>query len=80
MSYSTVETRYLTRSLGPRNFVCYIRLNFFFISVVNKEYKIKKINSLGLEKLLKLVCYIRYFVISDLFVSNYHCTSYQVHL
>ena len=30
----------------------------------------KEINSLGPEK---LVCYIRYFVISDLFISSFHC-------
>ena len=60
----------ITRSLGPRIFVCYIR--YFVISVVNKQYKTKEINSLGPEK---LVCYIRYFVISDLFRSSFHCTT-----
>ena len=59
----------ITRSLGPRQFVLYIR--YFVISVVNKQYKTKEINSLGPEK---LVCYIRYFVISDLFISSFHCT------
>ena len=43
----------ITRSLGPRNFVCYIR---YFVRLVNKQYKLKEINSLGPEK---LVCYIR---------------------
>ena len=42
----------------------------FVISVVKKQYKTKEINSLGQEK---LVCYIRYFVISDLFISSFHC-------
>ena len=58
----------ITRSLGPRNFVCYIR--YFVISLVNKQYKTKEINSLGPEK---LVCYIRNCVISDLFISSFHC-------
>ena len=44
---------------------------YFVISVVNKQYKTKEIHSLGPEK---LVCYIRYFVISDLFISSFHCT------
>ena len=67
----------ITRSLGPRNCVCYIR--YFVISVVNKQYKTKEINSVGPEK---FVCYIRYFVISDLFISSFHCTSHvpQSHL
>ena len=43
----------IARSLEPRNFVCYIR--YFVISVVNKQYKTKEINSLGLQN---LVCYI----------------------
>ena len=59
----------IMRFLGWRNFVCcYIR--YLVISVVNKQYKTKEINSLGPEK---LVCYIRYFVISDLFISSFHC-------
>ena len=33
------------RSLGPKNVVCYIR--YFVISVDNKQYKTKEINSLG---------------------------------
>ena len=33
----TGETPYITRSLGPQNFVCYIR--YFIISVVYKHYK-----------------------------------------
>ena len=37
----TVETRYITRSLGPGNFVCYIR--YLVISVVNKQYKTKEL-------------------------------------
>ena len=44
----------ITRSLGPGHFVRYIR--YFVISVVNKQYKTKEIDSLGPEK---LVCYIR---------------------
>ena len=32
----------ITRSLGPKNVVCYIR--YFVISVVNKQYKTKEIN------------------------------------
>ena len=74
----------ITRSLGPRKCV-YFR--YFVISVVNKQYKTKEINSLGPEK---LVCYIRYFVISDLFISSFHCNkiafisqinvSYQSHV
>ena len=49
----------ITRSLGPRQFVLYIR--YFVISVV-KQYTTKEINSLGPEK---FDCYIiiRYFVI-----------------
>ena len=31
----------ITRSLGPGNFVCYIR--YLVISVVNKQYKTKEI-------------------------------------
>ena len=58
----------ITRSLGPRDFVCYII--YFVTSVVNKQYNTKEINLLGPEK---LVCYIRYFVISDLFISSFHC-------
>ena len=58
----------ITRSLGPRYYVCYIR--YFVISVVNKQYKTKEINLLGPEK---LVYYIRYFVISDLYISSFHC-------
>ena len=58
----------ITRSLGPRNFVCYIR--YFVISVVNKQYKTKQIDSLGPEK---IVCYIRYLVIADVFISSFHC-------
>ena len=46
----------VTRSLEPGHIVIY-----FVISVVNKQYKTKEIISLGPEK---LVCYIRYFVIS----------------
>ena len=38
--------------MGPKNFVCYIR--YFVISVANKQYKTKEINSLGPEK---FVCY-----------------------
>ena len=38
------------------------------MSVVNKQYKTKEINSLGLEI---LVCYIGYFVISDLFILSF---------
>ena len=43
------------------------------ISLVNKQfYKTKEISSLGPEK---LVCYIRYSVISDLFILSFHCIS-----
>ena len=70
-----------TKSWDQQNYLvitgfCYIRPLYnevplyFVISVVNKQYKTKEINSLGLEK---LVCYIRYFVISDLFISSFHC-------
>ena len=38
----------ITRSMGPKNCVSYIR--YFVISVVNKQYKTKEINSLGPEK------------------------------
>ena len=62
----TVETWY-NEVLWTKN-VCYIR--YFVISVVNKQYKTKEINSLGPKK---LVCYIRYFVISDLCISSFHC-------
>ena len=65
----------ITRSLGPQNFVCYIR--YFVILVVNKQYKTKEINSMGPEK---LVCYIRYFVISDLFISSFHCIVFITNL
>ena len=66
----------ITRSFGPRNFVCFIR--YFVVSLVNKQYKTKEINSLGPEK---LVCYIRYFCytcISDLFISSFQRISEQV--
>ena len=38
----------ITRSLGPGHVVCYIR--YFVISVGNKQYKTKEINSSGPEK------------------------------
>ena len=63
----------ITRSLGPGNFVCYIR--YLVISVVNKQYKTKESILLGPEK---TVCYIRYFVISDLFISSFHCMSMNI--
>ena len=53
----------ITRSLGPRNFVCYMRY-FVISSVVNKQYKTKEINSLGPENWF----IIRYFVLSDIFI------------
>ena len=49
-----------TWSLGPGNFVCYIR--YLVISAVNKQYKTKQIISVGWEK---TVCYIRF---SNLFI------------
>ena len=58
----------ITRPLGRGHFVCYIR--YFVISVVNKQHKTKEIHSLGLEK---FVCYISSGVISDLFISSFHC-------
>ena len=53
----------ITKSLGPGNFVCYIR--YLVIPVVGKQ-----LISMGPNK---IVCYIRYFVISDLFISSFHC-------
>ena len=35
----TVETRYITRSLGPGHIVCYIRYFVIHVSVVNKQYE-----------------------------------------
>ena len=61
----------ITRSLGPIDFVWYIR--YFVISVVNKQYKTKEINSLGPEK---LVCYVRYVVISGILL--YQISLYRV--
>ena len=60
---STVEIQY--------NEIPWDREILFVISVVNKQYKTKEINSLGPENCL---CYIRYFVISDLFISSFHCS------
>ena len=43
----------ITRSLGPLNFVCYIR--YLVVSVVNKQYKTEQFisfTSLGLEKIV----------------------------
>ena len=57
----------ITRSLGPGNFVCYIK--YLVISVVNEQYKTKEISSLGPER---AACYIIYFVISDLFIPSFH--------
>ena len=57
---STVETQKMTRSFGTEKCCCYIR--YFVISVVNKQYKTKQINSLGPEKLVcyyEVFCYIR---------------------
>ena len=62
-----METRY-NEILGAENFFGNIR--YFMISVVNKQYKTKEINSLGPKE---LVCFIRYFVISHLFISSFHC-------
>ena len=50
------------RSLGPRFFVGYIR--YFVISVVNKQYKRKEINSLGPEKLVCLLYQISSYTVS----------------
>ena len=79
--YFRVKKQRNTKSWDQQNYLvitgfCYIRPLYnevplyFVISVVNKQYKTKEINSLALEK---LVCYIRYFVISDLFISSFHC-------
>ena len=46
--WHTVETRYITRSLGQSH-----RAILFVISVVNKQYKTKQINSLGWEKIVR---------------------------
>ena len=48
-----LETQY-NKIPGTEKFVCHIR--YFVVSVFNKQYKTKEINSLGLDKLL---CYIR---------------------
>ena len=56
--------------LGTKKFCL---LSDIVISVVHKQYKTKEINSLGPEKLVCLLCYIRYFVISDLFISSFRC-------
>ena len=47
---------------------CYSNQVFCYISS-KKQYKTKQINSLGPKK---IVCYIRYFVISYLFISSFH--------
>ena len=41
------------------------------MSVVNKQYKTKEINSLGPEK---LICYISGILLLDLLISSFHCT------
>ena len=57
---NTVEIRY-NEILGTEKFsLLQVYIRYFVISVVNKQYKTKEINSLGPEK---LVDYIRYFVI-----------------
>ena len=61
----------ITRSLGPGNFVCYIR--YLVISVVNKQLIQSKGNyfiGTGENNLLYQV-----FVISDLFILSFHCSS-----
>ena len=54
---------------------CLLYIRYLVISVVNKQYKAKEFISLGLEK---TVCYIRYFVISDLFISSFHCNLIEI--
>ena len=54
--------------------ILFVISDIFVISVVNKQYKTQEINSLGLEKLVR---YIRYFVISDLFILSFHCINLQ---
>ena len=58
----------ITRSLGPRNFVHYIRC--FVISVVNNNTKQRKLSHWYQINLLYQV----FFVISDLFISSFHCS------
>ena len=71
----TVETQY-NEILGTEKF-CLLYQIFCYISS-QKHYKTKKMYSLGLEK---LVCYIRYCVISDLFISSFHCsTEEEIHV
>ena len=63
----------IARSLGQGNFVLLYQISYqYLISVVNKQYRTKEFISLGQEK---TGCYIRYFVISDLFITSFHCTS-----
>ena len=65
---NTGETRYKRDPWDHDFFFFYIR--YFVRSVVYKQYKTKQFISLGLEK---TVCYIRYFVISDLFILSFYC-------
>ena len=58
------------RSLGPGNCVRYIRYLVISGSAVNKQYT----NQRKLFNWAKIVYYIRYFVIADLFIMSFHCT------
>ena len=66
--WHTVELS-ITRSLWPRNFICYIR--YLVISVVNNQDKTKEINSLGPEKFVvssNLLYQISLYQVSTVFV------------
>ena len=63
---TTGETRYITRSVGSWDQAILFVISDIFLYQLSKK---KEIISLGPEK---TVCYIRYFVISDLFISSFH--------
>ena len=62
---------WLNEILGTEK-CCLLYIRYFVISLVKKQFKTKKIYSLGPEK---LVCYISGILLSDLFISSFHWIS-----
>jgi len=63
----------ITRSFGLRKFALYMYIRYFVISVANKQYKKKGNRFTGTGEISLL--YWSGIVISDLFISSFHCTS-----
>ena len=65
----------ITRSLGPRQFVLYIRYIVIW-SVVNKKIQNKGNKFIGTGEISLLYQVFRY--ISDLFISSFQCNTFQL--